>query len=76
MPTTKTDFFDANPDIDVQVDFNSEMNRELTACLADFREGLTPQPGEVLVAGCSGATPLKVQVLSVTSMVVQLRVLD
>jgi len=76
MPIIKSDFFEANPDSDVQVDFNSEVNRELTACLADFREGLTPQPGDVLVAGCFGAAPSKVRVLSVTSMLVQLQVLD
>ena len=76
MPIIDAEFFEAHRDVDVQVDFHEEFDRELVAVLRDFRPGLTPQLGDVLVAGCRGARPAKVQVIEITAAWVRLRVLD
>lgn len=76
MPMIDTEFFEAHRDADVQVDFHEEIDHELIASHSDFRPGVTPQIGDVLVAGCRGARPAKVQVLEVTASWVRLRVLD
>ncbi|MFM8016033.1 MAG: hypothetical protein ACKPCO_08170 [Actinomycetota bacterium] len=76
MPIIDTEFFEAHRDADVQVDFHEEFDRELVAVLRDFRPGLTPQLGDVLVAGCWGAKSAKVQVIEITAAWVRLRVLD
>ena len=76
MPIAEPDFFRAHLDADVQVDFNEEADRELTASFLDFRPGVVPQLGDVLHAGCWGARPAKVQVVEVSDSVIRLRMLD
>jgi hypothetical protein len=76
MPTTEHDFLSANPHVDVLVDFNDEMDHQLVAVQSDFRQGLSPQAGDVFVAGCWGAAAAKVQVMEVSGELVRLRVLD
>ncbi|MFM8993024.1 MAG: hypothetical protein ACKOJG_02315 [Actinomycetota bacterium] len=76
MPIIDTEFFEAHREVDVQADFHEEVDRELVAVLGDFRPGVTPQLGDVLVAGCWGARPAKVQVIEISAAWVRLRVLD
>ena len=76
MPNPEDDFFTSHPHVDVRVDFNSEVDEQLTALFRDFRDGLCPEVGSVYVAGDWGATPTKVQVLDVAGLLVRLRVLD
>lgn len=70
------DFFMAHPNIDISVDFNDLNIDELVVRPSDVREGLSPLPGDVLVAGDWDARPAKVQVLEVTASWVRLRVLN
>ena len=70
------DFFMAHPNIDISVDFNDLDIDELIVRPSDVREGLSPLPGDVLVAGDWDARPAKVQVLEVTASWVRLRVLN
>ena len=76
MPSNDGDFFAAHPDADVQVDFNEEIDYELTAHLTDFRKGFAPHVGDVLTAGCWGAAAAKAQVLDVSEPWVRLRMLQ
>jgi hypothetical protein len=76
MPTAERDFLSAHPNVDVLVDFNGEIDHQLVAVHSDFRQGLSPQAGDVFVAGCWGAAAVKVQVIEVTETWVRLRVLD
>ena len=76
MPIDDAEFFEAHREVDIQADFHEEVDRELVAVLRDFRPGLTPQLGDVLVAGCWGAKSAKVQVIEITAAWVRLRVLD
>jgi hypothetical protein len=70
------EFFMAHPNIDISVDFNDLDIDELIVRPSDVREGLSPLPGDVLVAGDWDARPAKVQVLEVTASWVRLRVLN
>ena len=70
------EFFIAHPNIDISVDFNDLDIDELIVRPSDVREGLSPLPGDVLVAGDWDARPAKVQVLEVTASWVRLRVLN
>jgi len=70
------EFLRTHPNIDVAVDFNDLNDDELFVCTRDVRETLSPQPGDVLVAGDWNARPAKVQVIEVTETWVRLRVLD
>lgn len=76
MQTNDGDFFAVHPDADVRVDFNDEIDYELTVHLTDFRKGLAPNVGDVLTAGCWGAAAAKAQVLEVSEPWVRLRVLQ
>ena len=76
MPNPEDDFFASHPHVDVRVDFNSEVDEQLTALFRDFRDGLCPEVGGVYVVGDWGATPTKVQVLDIAGLLVRLRVLD
>jgi len=76
MPNLVADFFRVHRDADVFVDFNDESDRELFVRICDFRDGVVPQIGDVLVAGCWGATPAKAQVIEVSDAWVRLRLLD
>jgi hypothetical protein len=69
-------FFRAHPTVDIAVDFNNVVSDELLVRLCDVREGVSPHPGDVLVAGDWDAKPAKVQVLEVTTSAVRLRVLS
>ncbi|MFM7080652.1 MAG: hypothetical protein ACKO2Q_10505 [Actinomycetota bacterium] len=70
------ELFAAHPSIDVSVDFNDIDSDELLVRPCDVREGVSPQLGDVLVAGDWGARPAKVQVIEITAAWVRLRVLD
>ena len=69
-------FFADHPSADVLVDFNDLDGDELLVRLCDFRDGVVPQIGDVLVAGCWGATPAKAQVIEVSDAWARLRLLD
>lgn len=69
-------FFADQPGADVLVDFNDLDVDELFVRLCDFRDGIVPQVGDVVVAGCWGATPAKAQVIEVGDAWARLRLLD